>query len=372
MRSSLLTELACPSNLTGKRCLGQISLAAKPSARIDPADADELIEARLECESCGTSYLVLCGVAILIPGISSYLQRSYKAILSLALEHDLGVTPEMRAYLHEIGAHIEPPSRGMPGEDSPQAMGSYLRAHYDNETGLLENLPANHPLQSFAAAYRQNDLYSVLLAMLKPHLREDTKIIDIGCHVGRLTRDLAACGHTVIGIDTSFAAVFLARRAVRSWPTPLNEYEYLRDGTQRETRKLVLPALKNGEVLVASATQLPFKPESFQAAICANVIDILPDPIALLREIRTVLCKSGIMALSTPYHSGASQAAARWLGANSQMGTAQALRWRIGHHFDILQEQDYVPWLLGEHERRFQIYLNHCIIGQKPAVDHKK
>jgi SAM-dependent methyltransferase len=373
MNISLLDELACPSSLTGTRCLGKLQLAALPQPRFDPAKPDELIESRLECQECGISYLVLCGVAILIPDTNTYLQRSYKDILSLALEHGISISPEMLTHLHKVGAHIEPSTRNTPGEDNPRAISSYLRAHYDTGASLSgKNLPPNHPLLDFFQAYHEKDLYHVLLSMFATYLPKSAKIIDIGCHVGRLTRDLAEQEHSVLGIDTSFAAVFLARRAVRGWPTQLNEYEYFRDGNRREMRKLNLPPLNKGEVLVASAMQLPFRPETFQAAISANVIDILPDPIAYLREMRTVLRDGGIMGISTPYHSGASQAAARWLGANSHMDASQALRWRIGHHFEIIEEQDLVPWVLSEHERRFQIYLNHCIIARKSASVVKK
>ena len=73
-------------------------------------------------------------------------------------------------------------------------------------------------------------------------------------------------------------------------------------------------------------------------------------PIALLREIRYALTTGGVMALSTPYHTGAAQAASRW---------------RIGHHFEFLEERDDVPWISGEHERYLQVYLNHCMVGRK-------
>jgi SAM-dependent methyltransferase len=283
----------------------------------------------------------------------------------MALETDLNIGPTMRKYLHKIGAHVEPGGRSNQTGESIYALSSYLHAHYDSQNTLLERLPETHPLAVFLRDYRKNDLYAVLLNMLAPHLQPDGMAIDIGCHVGRLTRDLAALGQHIIGVDISFKAVFLARQAVRGWPHALDEYEYFRDGLVREIRPLCLPPLENAEVLVASALSLPFRPEAFDLAVSANVVDIVPDPIAVLREMRFVLREQGWMALSTPYHSGAVQAAERWLGAESRMGASQALRWRIGHHFEIVEERDNIPWVLGENERHFQIYLNHCMVGRK-------
>lgn len=371
MNLSLLPDLACPSSATGTRCLGALKLANDPPARLSPENDQELSEGRLECQDCGASYPVLCGIAILMPDAVPYLQRNYKTILSVSVENNLAPSSAMLAYLHSIGAHIESAPRNQAGEDNLRALGSYLRAHYDQDSPTLTNLPPEHPLAGFLQDYRKHDLYHTLLAMFEPYLSAGSKIVDLGCHVGRLTRDLAGRGHSVIGVDTSFAAAFVARRAVRGWPSTLNEYEYFSDSVRREKRKLDLPALTNGEIIVASATQLPFKPATFQAAICANLIDVIPEPIALLREIQTLLSANGIVGLSTPYHHGAGQAAQRWQGGRSMMSASQALRWRIGHHFEILNEQDWIPWVLGDHERRLQVYLNHCIIGRKSRKEEK-
>jgi SAM-dependent methyltransferase/uncharacterized protein YbaR (Trm112 family) len=368
MNLSLLQDLACPSGLTGTRCLGSLQPASVPAPRFDPGDAQEMIEGLLECRECGAAYPVLCGVAVVMPDTAAYLQQNYRAILSLAVENELTVSPAMFGHLRSLGAHYESPARAAPAEDSPRALGSYLCAHYDRAASPLGSLPAGHPLAGFAQDYLRQDLYDTLLAMFTAHLPAPrAKLLDLGCHVGRLTRDLAGLGHALVGLDISFTAIFVARRAVRGWPSPLGEYETSRDGFRREKRTLRLPPLPNAELLVASALQLPFRPACFDGALAANLIDILPDPVGLLREIRAVLREGGLAALSTPYHSGASQAAARWLGPGGQMDAAQALRWRIGHHFTILAEREQVPWVLAEHQRRFQVYLNHCLVGSKPA-----
>ena len=364
MNIELLTELACPSTLTGQRCQGGLKMAAAPQARFDARDSNEFVEGLLECSQCGACYPVLCGIAVLVPDPGGYLQNQYKTIISLAFEHNLDISPAMRGYLHKIGAHLESGSQKA-AEDSPRALSSYLRAHYDQSASLFESLRPDHPLAAFGTYYQINNVYSVLLSMIQPHLSASAKILDLGCHVGRLTRDLASQDRQVLGIDISFAAVFLARCAIRAWPTRLTEYETTGDGLKREKRPLNLPSLDKGDAIVASATQLPLKAAAYQAIVSANLIDILPDPIALLHEIRFMLAENGFLAISTPYHSGASRAALRWLGANSKMGVDQALRWRIGHHFNIIETRENIPWVLGEHARRYQIYINDCILAQK-------
>ncbi len=372
MNLSLLQDLACPSSLAGTRCLGSLQPAAAPAPRPSPHNPSEWEEGLLECERCGAIYPVLCGVAIVVPEPAAYLQQHYKSILSLAMERGLRISPEMLAYLKSLGAHYENAGRNPSAEDSPHALSTYLCAHYDRAASPLGSLPADHPLFGFAQEYLRQDLYDTLLNLFSAYQTSSAKLLDLGCHVGRLTRDLATRGHTVIGLDISFTAIFTARQAVLGLPTHLQEYELSRDGYRREKRPLHLPPLQNAELLVASALQLPFRPATFEAALAANLLDILPDPIALLREMNTVLRPEGTMALSTPYHSGASQAAARWLGPTAKMDASQALRWRISHYFSLLAEQEQVPWVLPEHQRRFQVYLSHCLVGRKKVGTEAK
>src|SRR5689334_6023636 len=82
MKASIAPLLECPAFLSVSRCGGMLApqpLEGLPlrTARDDP---DELIEAALRCGTCGATYPVLSGVAVLTPDPEMYLRRYRDAV----------------------------------------------------------------------------------------------------------------------------------------------------------------------------------------------------------------------------------------------------------------------------------------------------
>jgi ubiquinone/menaquinone biosynthesis C-methylase UbiE len=88
--------------------------------------------------------------------------------------------------------------------------------------------------------------------------------IDVGCGEGRVSRDLRALGHRVVGVDVAPSMVAAAREAD-----------------------------PDGEYLVASAMDLPFEDGSADLAVAFMVLMDLDDMPAALREIARVLEPGG-------------------------------------------------------------------------------
>ena len=88
--------------------------------------------------------------------------------------------------------------------------------------------------------------------------------IDIGCGEGRVSRDLRALGHHVVGIDAAPSMVAAAREAD-----------------------------PGGEYLVGSAMDLPFADGAADLAVAFMVLMDLDDMPAALREIARVLSPGG-------------------------------------------------------------------------------
>jgi len=107
------------------------------------------------------------------------------------------------------------------------------------------------------------------------------RIADLGCGLGKWTRELARLGYKVIGLDINASAMAMAKR--------------LADQS--------LPGLPPGRLiyLVGDATALPFKEGVFDAVILQLVISIIGGPWErrrLLQQSRALLRRDGILYLS--------------------------------------------------------------------------
>jgi SAM-dependent methyltransferase len=95
------------------------------------------------------------------------------------------------------------------------------------------------------------------------------RILDAGCGSGRNMVDLARHGE-VTGVELSEASAELARgRHV-------------------------------GEVVEGSVMEMPFAPDSFDLAVCLDVIEHLQDDRGALRELRRVLAPDGALLVTVP------------------------------------------------------------------------
>lgn len=106
-----------------------------------------------------------------------------------------------------------------------------------------------------------------LIATLR--LPPGARILDAGCGSGRNMVELARFG-AVTGIELSGVSAAVARR--------------------REV----------GDVVEGSVETLPFADDSFDFAVCLDVIEHLDDDIGVLRELRRVIAPGGTLLLTVP------------------------------------------------------------------------
>jgi len=363
VKESTLTDIVCPAEKGETHCHGHLSLAEDfPTLRaID--DESEIVEGLLRCTRCRAEYPILCSLAVLLPETLTWLRSNYSTILNVAVEQGITISRSMLDYLHFNGAHI-PPRETSDGWNYSafNRISLYLCAHYDN---VLDTLSAAHPLTELLHQYYGRDLYSVLIQMLAPHLYPAQHALDIGCNVGRMSRELAAHCGVVYGVDMAFGAAFTARRALLGKPSQLTNYDLFRDGHIRESRLLDLPPLQNAEVLIASGTNLPFPDSAFDVVNSSNIIDVVSDPAKLVQEKRRALKDGGIFAMTDPYCWEISASIEKWPGGRNGITSIEGVHQLLESEFDVIAEKDNVPWVLREHDRKFSIYINHCVVGRK-------
>jgi ubiquinone/menaquinone biosynthesis C-methylase UbiE len=108
------------------------------------------------------------------------------------------------------------------------------------------------------------------------------RVIDIGCGDGRHLRAAAARGCITVGIDYDLAGLRATQRRLRTTHNP-----------QPTTRH---------SLIAADAAHLPFRDASFDAAICTETLEHLPDDRAPAREIARVLVDGAPLLGAVPTH----------------------------------------------------------------------
>jgi ubiquinone/menaquinone biosynthesis C-methylase UbiE len=102
------------------------------------------------------------------------------------------------------------------------------------------------------------------------HLSRGSRLLDLGCGPGLLTRDLARMGFCGVGLDASPAMI------------------------EHSTRQATAEGNSNPWTYqLGDVEALPFPDESFDAAVCAGVIDYLPTDDKLLAEVARILKPGG-------------------------------------------------------------------------------
>lgn len=96
------------------------------------------------------------------------------------------------------------------------------------------------------------------------------RVLDVGCGTGHLTRAIAAAAAVATGIDLSAPYVEFARRVTAD------------------------PGIT---FLVGDALDLPYQEGVFERALSMLALDVLPDPVRGLREMRRVTRRGGVVAV---------------------------------------------------------------------------
>jgi SAM-dependent methyltransferase len=102
-----------------------------------------------------------------------------------------------------------------------------------------------------------------------PHSDGQMRVLDAGCGSGRNMVELQGLGQ-VTGVELSSTSVRLAR------------------------------ARGVGEVIQGSVLEMPFADDSFDLAVCLDVIEHLQDDLAALRELRRVIAPGGFLLVTVP------------------------------------------------------------------------
>lgn len=196
------------------------------------------------------------------------------------------------------------------------------------------------------------------------------RALDLGCSVGRGTFELARAGfQSVTGVDLSTRVIEVATKLKENRHT---EYDLKVEGdlTQR-----VSAALDDGvdaervTFLQGDACALPADMAgAYDAALCANLLDRVPDPARVLQQARDALAPGGVLVLTSPFSwSEEYTDRANWLGGvykdGAPLWSADALPAVLaGLDLEVVAQDGCVPLLIPDHARKFQLLLTHKLV----------
>jgi SAM-dependent methyltransferase len=126
---------------------------------------------------------------------------------------------------------------------------------------------ANVSFAKYSQYWWSNRFFAILARRYAP---DGGRLLEIGSGLGHLVAQLENRFQT-FGVDVNHWAV-----------------------------KASLPVVKQTQLQVASAQDLPFLDSSFNVVIIKHIVEHLPEPQRAIREISRVLAPGGILVLATP------------------------------------------------------------------------
>lgn len=290
-------------------------------------ESNTIREGILLCQSCGSQFPVLTGTPVLPPDPARWLTDNLHLVIAREIE-DAGTAAL-------VGSLLGPETYF---NIIRQQQASYAYDHYgdgltasDAPTGTIRSILAD-------ALARLNSL-------------PDGIALDLGCAVGRTTFDIAATlNRPSIGIDLNWGLLALARHVldhkVVDIPLRRSGHHY-----ERHRIKVDYPNTEEVDFWIADAMALPISDASIAFVSAMNIVDCVPEPARLLREICRVLVIGGRALIVTPLDWAAhATPPAQWIrGADELAALIEAAGLTITFRADV-------PWSLRLHDRALMQY----------------
>jgi len=232
--------------------------------------------------------------------------------------------------------------------ESQKLLAEYLLFHYGTEEEILGALPGPREALNFAAR-------SILELIDTDSVPAGAKALDVGCAVGRSTFELARFCDSALGLDYSKSFITAARRMQDDGA---HAYESIIEGEITAPRTAHLPPnlpRQNVKFEVGDATNLPIDLGPLDIVFAGNLICRLPAPLRFLNRLPDLVKPGGQLLLTTPLTWLEDYTPKQnWLGARKDGPRSfDALHQILAPHSDLQLKKD-LPFLIREHERKFQ------------------
>lgn len=205
----------------------------------------------------------------------------------------------------------------------------------------------------------------------KAKTQNPMQVIELGCGVGGLYRQLKPFISSYLGVDGSFASISMARHLGLGVPDR-SSFRVPGDLLQGPlSREVSIPVETNtsGQVdwIVGDLDSLPLREGGADLCIALNTIDMLDSPQELPKIQHSLLKEGGIAIQSCPYiwHEAVAKKLRKLLPKDIH-DSARAVKWLYEQTgFKIEANEEHVPWLFFKHLRQIELYSVHIFMGKK-------
>ena len=371
MRRETLARLACPG--LEEACGGSLSITAQEEAPPGTSRlaADDVLYGELNCNVCSASFPILAGVAIVVPDVLGYVHEHFKGIAKLV--PDTCVPNALQEVWLDAKAHVEEQSLEEDLE-SERVNALYLLTHYFKSRDDFWRVSQADPLFSeLIEKYWDHGPFAKIKKIFQDH--KNASLLELGCGVGGLLRELGEDVGDYLGVDSSFASIALARHIALGAPYEgdISIPEDLLAGAL--SRKTEIPPVdlsarvsdRVWDFIVGDALLPPLKSASWDVSASLNLLDMVPEPEQFPRLHVSLVKDGGRLIQSCPYlwHPEAAAKLRALLPASIQ-GSARAAEWLYEQAGTRIEKSfAHVPWLFYKHSRQLEIFSTHIFSARK-------
>jgi putative 4-mercaptohistidine N1-methyltranferase len=273
---------------------------------------------------------------------------------------------------------------GAAAYETRKAVDEYLQFHFGQED------PAFFPYKSINPPTRALQFCEELALLCERHctaLHDFTgesptpAALDIGCAVGGATFALAKAFPLVMGIDysshfVSAAQVMQSRGWMRYRATEEADITIERVASVPEEVDRSRVKFQQGDACALSPDLGPF-----DAVLMANLLCRLPKPKILLERLKTLVAPGGVAVIVSPYSwLEAWTPRQEWLGGTydssnkssdnsgkkdgGESWSSDGLAKIMSEKFELVEQKD-VPFMIREHNRKYQLGVSHATVWRR-------
>ncbi|WP_319381266.1 5-histidylcysteine sulfoxide synthase [Thiomicrorhabdus sp.] len=249
--------------------------------------------------------------------------------------------------------------------ETDDSVAQYCEFHYGEEYFGVPSFAKSYAQIAIEAAKTNADFSG----------RNDLKVLEVGCSVGRASFEMAHYFDSVLGLDFSARFIRIADQLKEQGHVL---YTIPMEGEVMEFKEKTLAEYGLSDVAhkceFMQQDAVNMKPifQGYDVIVAVNLIDRLYEPAKFLREVHERLNEGGLLVLASPYTwLEEFTEKEHWLGGYKDEGTGEnvmtleGITEILGANLQLVDGPFEVPFVIRETKRKFQHSLSEFTIWKK-------